>query len=156
MPKYVYRGAIYTKDGNIDCEIDHPEFGWIPTTISLDDDADFFNEVRAGVVADYVAPPPPPPPTDEERYLSRVQFEHMLALSGFDDVWEALEAAAKPADRAQFATLKAERARSRFQLARTLLVVATFRDTAAQLVPGFDLSDATIRAAWDQAENYST
>lgn len=98
--------------------------------------------------------PPPPPPTDDERFLTPVQFEYMLANAGFDDVWGALEVAAKPADRAQFAMLKAERVRPKFQLARTLQIVATFRDTAAQLVPGFDLSEAAIRAAWDQAETY--
>lgn len=151
MAKFEYRSAVYTDGGHINCEINVPGDGWIPTTLSLDDDADFFNEVATGTVAPYVAPAPP---TDEERYLTPVQFEYMLANAGFDDVWEALEAAAKPADRAQFAMLKAERVRPKFQLARTLQIVATFRDTAAQLVPDFDLSEAAIRAAWDQAETY--
>lgn len=26
------RGARYNEDGSIECEIDHPHFGWIPFT----------------------------------------------------------------------------------------------------------------------------
>ena len=32
------RNAVYTDaDGNIDCEINHPEYGWIPYTLRDDD-----------------------------------------------------------------------------------------------------------------------
>ena len=32
------RNAVYIDaDGNIDCEINHPEFGWIPYTLRDDD-----------------------------------------------------------------------------------------------------------------------
>lgn len=31
------RNAIYNEHGTIDCEINHPEFGWIPFTASPDD-----------------------------------------------------------------------------------------------------------------------
>ena len=50
-----YRNAVYNQFGTIDCEIEHPEHGWIPTTLSPDDltTADLFAAVAA---SDEVAP----------------------------------------------------------------------------------------------------
>jgi hypothetical protein len=31
------RNPIYTNDGRIDCQIEHPDFGWIPFTAAADD-----------------------------------------------------------------------------------------------------------------------
>lgn len=44
-----YRNAIYTTDGRIDCEIEHAQYGWIPTTLSPDDPptAELFATVEA-------------------------------------------------------------------------------------------------------------
>lgn len=95
------------------------------------------------------------PTPDSDRLLTRPQFAFLLALTGFDDVWDALGAGAKAAgDMVAYATLKAERDRSAFRLDRTLGIVAQFRATAAQIAPDVDLSEAAIRAAWDQAEAF--
>lgn len=54
-----YRNEKYNEDGTLDCEIDHPEFGWIPTTLSGSDAETtelFAQIVAAGNVAPYVAP----------------------------------------------------------------------------------------------------
>ena len=59
-----YRNAKYINDnGWIDCEINHPEFGWIPYTLDPDDeDMTVNNDVllaamtAAGDVAAYVPP----------------------------------------------------------------------------------------------------
>lgn len=32
-----YRNAKYNKHGTIDCEVNHPQFGWVPFTCSKDD-----------------------------------------------------------------------------------------------------------------------
>jgi hypothetical protein len=50
-----YRNAVYNQRGTIDCEIEHPEFGWIPTTLSPDDPptAALFATVQAGQVDPY-------------------------------------------------------------------------------------------------------
>ena len=42
-----YRNAQYLNDGGIDCEINHPAHGWIPTTLRADDPdtADLFEQV---------------------------------------------------------------------------------------------------------------
>jgi len=98
--------------------------------------------------------PPPPPPSDADRILSPPQFAFLLALTGFDEVWDALEAAVKVTDRVQYAALRAERARSRFRLDDTLGIVAKFRKIAAQIAPDVDLSETAIRAAWEQAEGF--
>lgn len=59
-----YRNPTYTADGNIDCEVEHPKFGWIPFTASPDDveehGRDLFNRIPPEEVALYVAPPATP------------------------------------------------------------------------------------------------
>lgn len=60
------RNAQYNKFGGIDCEINHPVFGWIPSTLSEDDaeTAGLFAQVlAAGNIAAYV---PPQTPTQAE------------------------------------------------------------------------------------------
>jgi hypothetical protein len=64
-----YRNPVFNSFGTIDCEIEHPEFGWIPFTADPNDvepiGAEVFNAAK-GSAAPYVAPPPPPEPTPEE------------------------------------------------------------------------------------------
>jgi len=56
------RNAVYIDaDGNIDCEINHPEFGWIPYTLRDDDtDTTINNEeiksILGSNISAYVAP----------------------------------------------------------------------------------------------------
>ena len=60
------RNPTFTATGEIDCEINHPEFGWIPFTASLNDPEqhgrDIFEALKDSA-APYV---PPPEPTPEE------------------------------------------------------------------------------------------
>lgn len=54
-----YKNEKYNAFGGIDCEVLHPVFGWIETTLSLDDleTAELFNEVKNnGSPLAYVAP----------------------------------------------------------------------------------------------------
>lgn len=62
-----YRAAKYARFGMIDCEVDHPVWGWIPTTLSPHDPitSTLFEVVSEGDVADYV--PLPPMTIDELR-----------------------------------------------------------------------------------------
>jgi len=60
-----YRNPTYTSDGAIDCEIEHPDYGWIPFTASADDaeqhGRDLFAAITdAGGIAPYVPPTPAP------------------------------------------------------------------------------------------------
>lgn len=85
--------------------------------------------------------------------LSPSRFEWLLAFTGLDEVWAALEEAARGSDRATYATLKAMRRSQSFHLSTTLEMVGTFRAQAVALVPDIDLSEIAIRAAWEQAAN---
>lgn len=56
-----YRKPVYTEDGRINCEINHPDFGWIPFTADANDldkmGRDLFAAIPPGTVGAYVAPP---------------------------------------------------------------------------------------------------
>ena len=81
------RNAAYNQYGTIDCEINHPVFGWIPFTASPDDveahGAAIYAELTAsGSVAAYVpvdepAPVPPAAPTlaDLQAQLTALQAQ---------------------------------------------------------------------------------
>jgi hypothetical protein len=40
-----YKNAVYNSQGTIDCEVEHPDFGWIPFTASSNDVEPFGKEV---------------------------------------------------------------------------------------------------------------
>ena len=57
-----YKNAKQNENSTIDCEIEHPVHGWIPTTLDINDaeTAELFGLVNAsGTVAEYIAPPLP-------------------------------------------------------------------------------------------------
>lgn len=53
-----FKNEKYNRRGTIDCEINHPVYGWLPTTLSPDDPetAEMYALVAAGEVAAYVPP----------------------------------------------------------------------------------------------------
>jgi len=79
-----YRNAKYNRYGTIDCEVNHPKFGWVPYTASPDDveelGKELYAEVAKGEVGEYV-PPPPPPEVIPERVTAR-QFKMQLEKDG--------------------------------------------------------------------------
>ena len=88
------RNAIYNAFGSIDCEINHPTFGWIPFTAAADDSEELGRQIhadilagKAGEVAPYVAPPPQPVPVPAE--VSRFQARAALLQTGYLDDIEA-------------------------------------------------------------------
>lgn len=60
------RNPVFNGRGTIDCEIEHPVYGWIPFTADPGDVEAYGAEIYAAALAmgptEYVAPPPPPPP----------------------------------------------------------------------------------------------
>jgi hypothetical protein len=57
-----FRNPVFNAYGTIDCEINHPDFGWVPITVSPADGStkDIYAAIIAGGgIASYVAPPPP-------------------------------------------------------------------------------------------------
>jgi hypothetical protein len=100
-----YRNAQFNEDGaTIDCEINHPKFGWIPTTLDRVEGEAFFDLVLAsGNVADYV--PPPAVDRDDQRRLALAWVNSLHAgflrdLTGGAtveerDTWQTKEGAAR-------------------------------------------------------------
>jgi len=87
-----YINQKYNEDGTINCDINHPDYGWIPTTLSPDDPetSELFAILNAGTVASYT----PPVKTQEEllkeledvvqSYLNTIPIqENFLAPSNF-------------------------------------------------------------------------
>jgi len=74
-----YRNAKHLKNGSIDCEIDHPTYGWIPFTCDPFDTGALFDVVALyeAMNADPETAPyvyaPPAPPTPEQ--LSELRAE---------------------------------------------------------------------------------
>jgi hypothetical protein len=79
-----YRNAKYNRHGTINCEVNHPKFGWIPYTASPDDveelGKELYAEVAKGEVAEY-EPPPPQPEVIPDRVTAR-QFKMQLEKDG--------------------------------------------------------------------------
>jgi hypothetical protein len=95
-----YRNAKYTKDGRIDCEIDHPKYGWVPFTSSANDTEAhgrglFAQIVADGNIAEYT---PLPAPTVEQlraqTRIPRAKFAIAAAKAGLITDAEAEEWAA--------------------------------------------------------------
>ena len=65
------RNPQYNFDGSIDCEIEHPKFGWIPFTASLDDPEahgkDIYQRCVDGDFGEIAPYETPPEPTIEEK-----------------------------------------------------------------------------------------
>lgn len=95
-----FRNAQYNQFGTIDCEINHPQFGWIPFTADPNDvepiGAEVFNAAK-GSAAPYVEPP-----IDLEQLAAeaRSQRNSLLAQSDWTQVADA------PVDQAAWATYR--------------------------------------------------
>ncbi len=75
------RNPIYTSFGGIDCEINHPVYGWIPYTAEID--GDVFNAAK-DKAKPYVDPPPIDPIIAERSTMIVSRFQAMAALLDAD------------------------------------------------------------------------
>ena len=71
------RNPIYTSFGSIDCEIDHPVYGWIPYTAEIG--GDVFNIAKA-TAKPYIAPPTVDPLIAERASMTVSRFQALAAL----------------------------------------------------------------------------
>jgi hypothetical protein len=100
-----FRNAQFTASGTIDCEIEHPEFGWVPFTADPSDvepiGSEVFNAAK-GSAAPYVAPPEPTPAAIEALLAAdaRAIRNQLLTASDWTQVADA------PVDRAAWATYR--------------------------------------------------
>lgn len=69
---------IFTADNRIDCEIEHPDFGWIPFTADPNDveqhGRDIYEAALAMGPAPYVAPPAHVPTKVEQEALRQAAY----------------------------------------------------------------------------------
>lgn len=100
-----FRNAQFTASGTIDCEIEHPQFGWIPFTADPNDvepiGAEVFNAAKDSA-APYVAPPEPTPAEIEAQLASdaRAFRNRLLTTSDWTQVADA------PVDQAAWAVYR--------------------------------------------------
>jgi hypothetical protein len=154
-----FRNARATElAGVYDVEINHPVHGWTPFTANPADKAARFDlaDLLARIESGSILPFEPVAQADPlTRDLSPKQFKFLLALvPGLTDAWDALELLLFDVDRPTYAALVAERESSVFRLAETLALVNGFADQLAQVAPGVDISEQTIRDAWAVAANH--
>jgi hypothetical protein len=94
-----FRNARYNAFGLIDCEIDHPQHGWMPFTASPKDveslGRDIFESAKFSA-SDYV-PSPLTPPTAEQ---VRIERNRLLLESDWTQATDA------PVDQAAWATYR--------------------------------------------------
>jgi hypothetical protein len=89
-----YRNPIYTQNNLIDCEIEHPTYGWIPFTCDPTDSGSEFNTAELFEEMQPYALPYTPPSTEEifnQNRLNRIsELKQLLtntdyvALSDYD------------------------------------------------------------------------
>jgi hypothetical protein len=79
-----FRNPIFTSDSRIDCEIDHPIYGWIPFTADPNDPEQHGRDIYAAALeagpAAYVPVPAPPAPVPD---LSFAQLMIGLVSEGW-------------------------------------------------------------------------
>jgi len=78
-----FRNSAYNEHGTIDCEINHPDYGWIPHTIPADENPQLQAAAIASVPTPYMPPPPPDPAETlaaERATMSCTPMQGMLAL----------------------------------------------------------------------------
>jgi len=81
-----YRNAKYIDETRIDCELNHPSYGWIPYTLDPSDtDTNVDNdELLLAIDGNAVAYVPPTPEEIEVKLASDVRHERNLLLQGVD------------------------------------------------------------------------
>jgi len=86
-----FRNPTHNVFGTIDCEINHPQYGWIPHTISADENPDLqARAVKANPIP-YVAPPAPTQEqtlTLERLTMTCTPMQGILALG--ETQWNAI------------------------------------------------------------------
>lgn len=137
-----YRNVKYNRHGTIDCEVNHPVFGWNPTTVRPDDadTAALYDQIFSdgAVIAPYV-----PPSQDEIRQnmfpLTRRQFKLGMLNLGISTAMinQAIAGIADPAAQA-VAQIEFDEAQY-FERNHSLVT---------QLAAAFNLTPEQLDAAW--------
>lgn len=94
------RNAVLLPDGRINCEIEHPVYGWIPFTADAADPEQHGRDIHAAALATNPPPAPPAPVVEVTdpvpQVVSRFQARAALHLAGLLEAAEAAVASAGP------------------------------------------------------------
>ena len=93
------RNPKFLADGRIDCEIEHPVFGWVPFTANANDSAEHGRAIHAAAVlmvpAPYVPQPPAPPAVPQVVTMRQARLA-LLAAGLLPQVDDAINALTEP------------------------------------------------------------
>lgn len=95
----------------------------------------------------------PPEQTDEENVLTPRRFRYMVAINGWREVWDTIEAWATVNDPATAALLYAQTGAKTYRLSETLRLLALMKPLTDAQTPDVDLSEETVRQKWEDAKN---
>lgn len=123
------RNPAFTADGGIDCEINHPVYGWIPYTAEIG--GEVFNEAAQLSPTPYIAPDLPDPLIAERAAMvaSRFQTRAALYVAGLLPMVEDSIARADPLTQMAWAEA---------------VIFKRASPTIAKLAEGLGLDEATI------------
>jgi len=77
-----YRNPVFTANNAIDCEIDHPTYGWIPFTCDPNDTGAAFNTaVLYDAMQPHATPYTPPPPPDPVEVAAALRSTLQLSFA---------------------------------------------------------------------------
>lgn len=80
-----FRNPKFTKEGRIDIELNHPEYGWIPFTADPDDVEQHCRDLYAAALevgpAAYEPPPPPVLSNEEMEEIVRAERDRLLRVN---------------------------------------------------------------------------
>lgn len=72
------RNPVFTSDNRIDCEVEHPSFGWVPFTADIDDIEPHGREIYHSAMAlgpsEYIAPSLPAPTRAEQEFRRQTTY----------------------------------------------------------------------------------
>lgn len=84
------RAPAFNRSGTIDCEIDHPDFGWIPFTASPDDPEEHGRAIYEAAWS--MGPSPYVAPATTSAVLPRIVYKADIWRRATDDEAEAMDA----------------------------------------------------------------
>lgn len=95
---------------------------------------------------------------DAENILTPQRFRYLMsfprpgAQGGWGEVWDAVTDALRALDAEAAAVVDSQHAATSFRLSATLSMLSRVTTITGQTHPNVDLSEATVRAAWQHAK----
>jgi hypothetical protein len=79
-----FRNAVFGPNNSIECEVNHPVYGWIPFTATPDDVEEHGRAIHAAALAAGPGPYVPPPLPSDEELSEEIRYERDALLAASD------------------------------------------------------------------------